>query len=97
MEGGTTIELEYIVASPNGINAYPNPLFSGRTLTVETDWELSGDEKAEVFNLTGALVNASISRDNTGYRIDGLTIPGTYLVKITTPGKSASTVKIVVK
>ncbi len=90
-------ELFYTVTTTSGIKAYPNPVMAGRTLTLDMNNQINDDEKIEIFNLTGALVKASVAKENLGYKISGLTTPGTYILKVSSSNGTTNTVKIVVK
>ena len=76
---------------------YPNPLQAGNTLLVEMGAAPTPGTEVQVLNLTGSAVRANIMQEIGGYRVSGLTTPGIYFVRISSPHKSAIILKVLVQ
>lgn len=76
---------------------YPNPLQAGNTLLVEMGAAPTPGTEVQVLNLMGSAVRANIMQEIGGYRVSGLTTPGTYFVRISSPHKSAIILKVLVQ
>ena len=96
IDNHVALSLDYVVQSGAVAIAYPNPVQTGRSLVVEMGEERPAGEQAEVLNSSGYPVKASVERQATGYRISGISTPGTYFVRVFKTGQTITTLKIIV-
>jgi hypothetical protein len=96
INGDVAVTLDYTQAVQSVTKAYPNPVQTGQSLSVEMGETRPDNEQAEVLSISGFPVKASVQRQASGYRISGLST-GTYLVRVFTPGQTIATLKIFVK
>ena len=68
----------------------------GRSLVVELGEERPAGEQVQVLNTSGYPVKASVEPQTTGYRISGISAPGTYFVHVFTAEQTTTTLKIIV-
>src|SRR5690554_2454717 len=85
------------VGGKSQATVYPNPLQAGNSLLVEMGAAPAPGTEVQVLNLTGSAVRANIIQEAGGYRITELTTPGIYFVRISSPHKSATILKVLVQ
>jgi hypothetical protein len=95
--GDVILTLTYDVATKAQAVAYPNPVRSGSTVTVDLGEPRPDNERAEVVSLAGFPVNVYVAKQGSSYMISGLNAPGTYFVRVFTADKTVSTLKVVVR
>lgn len=96
IDNQVALSLDYVVQSGTVAIAYPNPVQTGRSLVVELGEERPAGEQAQVLNTSGYPVKASVEPQTTGYRISGISAPGTYFVHVFTAEQTTTTLKIIV-